>query len=366
MRMYPQTLCPIILLLVFVQTSTTTTISVDSDSSSTQLMLLSLARIEAALSRVDTLDLQSVEMAQKLDENFRELGLLDSKVTKISNSLVTGVKADAADRFDVVQLGQSINAFRAAEANEDIGDVIEQQEQTRLVAMAIDARRRLTVDVNKQTEAEWVINLDWYFRTTVMAMAMLFFMYYNKAIIQWLRFSFAGASEFSFALRSSRTGWQPQKGNGEDRAAVGGRRERDRHAPRDDDRAGRGTKKRGNDTSHSTIMPARASSMHFNVSHHARQMSEEELIFENNDETLDAKVEGVYLLGKEGAIEDVRRAGNLHQEQYQRSSHDRDPFRQVSSPSGHKSVSKYALKWITKAHVGGKNDFIKKSDAGRN
>ena len=60
MRMYPQTLCPIILLLVFVQTSTTTTISVDSDSSSTRLMLLSLARIEAALSRVDTLDLQSV------------------------------------------------------------------------------------------------------------------------------------------------------------------------------------------------------------------------------------------------------------------------------------------------------------------
>ena len=322
-------------------------------------------------------------MAQKLDENSRELGLLDSKVSALSNLFSNSVKTDAADRIDVEHLGHAISAFRAYEASEDIGDVMEQREQTRLVAMAVDARRRLTIDANKQIEAEWVINLDWYFRTAVMSAAMFAFIYYNKRITAWLQLNIKG-----FGRRSTRL----QKGMARSQRGRGGERvvardgDRGRDGERDMDRQG----VRAASESHEKILENHSSNAYDSTQVQQQQRRRRRQLHEqhyDDDESVGSSDSLVHAANRQSstideAIEDdtidlIARVAKVAKLSTLPNTHattlvkrersfsgarkvTRNPFDGPSEAT--RSANKYALRWLTKAHVGGREKSVEKSE----
>lgn len=64
----------------------------------------------------------------------------------MSSSLRNEVKEDLHDKKELEGLEAAVHAFAAVEANENIRNKLEADEQTTLVAMANEARRRLETE----------------------------------------------------------------------------------------------------------------------------------------------------------------------------------------------------------------------------
>lgn len=275
-----------------------------------------------------------VEMSSKIDANAKELGALQSKIVTLAKSIHVGDKMDAVDHVDVVRLEHDISAFRQAEASEDIGDSIEKDEQAQLVAMAKDARQYLNAITLKHEKADRILDLEWYLWNSIYIAVATFVIIKRKAI--WENFTGPDAF-FAKGLQHAQ--------DRRSRSSQGGSRTRNQTGHSVSTSQGRGRTHLQAPTAYaSDYSEASFDSVDGPISP-SRQPSDEAI--EHSKNQVVDHMKRVSLMAPHQ--QEVKKASRSNKDGNM-SNLNNNPYENTGKPM----ESKYALKWLMKAHIGGR------------